>query len=44
MPAAITLFTTAIAKAAQAMAEQWRRRLRGRGDYHMLQDHIVING
>ena len=44
MPGAIALFTTAIAKAAQAMAEKWRRTLRGRGDYHMLQNHIVIIG
>jgi len=44
MPGAIALFTTAIAKAAQAMVEKWRRTLRGRRNYHMLQDHIVIIG
>ena len=44
MPGGIALFTTAIAKAAQAMAERWRRNLRGRGDFRLLQDHIIIIG
>lgn len=44
MPGAIALFTTAIAKAAQAMAESWRRNMRGRGDYSKLDNHIVLIG
>jgi len=44
MPGAIALFTTAIAKAAQSMAESWRRNMRGQGDYTKLDQHIVIIG
>ena len=44
MPGAIALFTTAIAKGAQAMAESWRRNMRGGGDFSKLDDHIVLIG
>lgn len=44
MPGAIALFTTAIAKAAQAMAETWRRNMRGGGDFSKLDNHIVLIG
>lgn len=44
MPGAIALFTTAIAKAAQNMAEAWRRNMRGGGDYSKLDGHIVLIG
>lgn len=44
MPGGIALFTTAIAKAAQAMAESWRRNMRGGGDYSKLDNHIVLIG
>lgn len=44
MPGAIALFTTAIAKAAQAMAEVWRRNMRGGGDFSKLDGHFVLIG
>lgn len=44
MPGSIALFTTAIAKAAQAVAEKWRRNLRGWGKFNMLTNHFVIIG
>jgi len=44
MPGAIALFTTAIAKAAQAMAELWRRNMRGGGDFSKLDGHFVLIG
>lgn len=44
MPGAIALFTAAIAKAAQAMAESWRRNMRGGGDFSKLDGHIVLIG
>lgn len=44
MPGSIALFTTAIAKAAQAAAEKWRRNLRGQGKFSMLTNHFVIIG
>lgn len=44
MPGGIALFTTAIAKGAQAMAESWRRNMRGGGDYSKLEGHIVLIG
>lgn len=44
MPGGIALFTTAIAKAAQAMAESWRRNMRGAGDFSKIDHHIVLIG
>ena len=44
MPGSIALFTTAIAKGAQAMAESWRRNMRGGGDFSKLDDHIILVG
>lgn len=44
MPGAIALFTTGIAKAAQGMAEVWRRNMRGGGDYSKLDGHFVLIG
>ncbi len=44
MPGGIALFTTAIAKGAQAMAESWRRNMRGSGDFSKLDGHIIVIG
>ncbi|MGZ0187847.1 MAG: potassium channel family protein [Alphaproteobacteria bacterium] len=44
MPGGIAIFTAAIAKAAQAAAESWRRNMRGGGDYSKLDNHIILIG
>ncbi|MEO0972161.1 MAG: ion channel [Pseudomonadota bacterium] len=44
MPGGILLFTSALAKLAQAFIDQWRSRMKGLADLHHLQGHIVIVG
>jgi voltage-gated potassium channel len=44
MPGGIALFTAAIAKGAQAVAESWRRNMRGSGDFSKLDNHIILIG
>ncbi|MEM9383494.1 MAG: ion channel [Pseudomonadota bacterium] len=44
MPGGILLFTSALAKLAQAFIDQWRSRMKGYADLQHLQDHIVIVG
>jgi voltage-gated potassium channel len=44
MPGGISLFTTVIAKLAQAFADQWSMRMKGLGNYADKHGHIVILG
>jgi voltage-gated potassium channel len=44
MPGGISLFTTVIAKLAQAFADQWSMRMKGLGNHADKKDHIVILG
>ncbi len=44
MPGAIACFTVAIAKALEAIAEIWRLKRQGRGDYSKMKNLIVIVG
>jgi voltage-gated potassium channel len=44
MPVGVMLFTACIAKFVQFIANGWRRRMRGEGDYSFLEDHVVILG
>lgn len=44
MPGGVMLFTSTLAKFIHAIADRWRKRMRGAADYSHLQDHIVILG
>ncbi len=44
MTGGITLFAAVIGKVTQFLIELWRKRMRGRGDYGYLSDHVVILG
>ncbi len=44
MTGGITLFAAVIGKVTQFLIELWRKRMRGRGDYSHLSEHVVILG
>jgi voltage-gated potassium channel len=44
MPVGVMLFTVCIAKFVQSVAQHWRKRMRGEGDYSYLSGHTLILG
>lgn len=44
MPGAVVLFAAFLGKMSSIFVNIWRRGMRGKGDYSMFEDHIVILG